>query len=174
MPRKAIDYSRTIFYKLCCKNPEITNIYVGHTTDFIRRKQQHKDNCNAVNSKKYNYYVYQFIRENGGWNNFDMIVLEQLSCENKYDAELRERYWLEELKASLNKYIPTRTKQEYHETNREQKKERDKEYREQNREKISEKKKEKIECECGSNIRKSDLARHRKTKKHLEYLETIE
>ena len=174
MPRKAIDYSRTIVYKLCCKNPEITDIYVGHTTDFIRRKQEHKSCCNNENSKKYNCHVYQFIRDNSGWNNWDMIVLEQLSCENKYDAEQRERYWLEELKASLNKYIPTRTQQEYYETNRKQLLEYKKKYDEANKEKISERRKEKVLCECGSNLRKSDLAKHRKTKKHLEYLESIE
>ena len=184
MPRLPIDYSRTIIYKLCCKDPSITDIYVGHTTDVIRRKRQHKYCCNTEN-KKYNFYVYQFIRDNGGWDNFDMIVIEELSCENKYQAEQRERYWLEELKATLNKQVPTRTIQEYreeyreqkqeynkeyYETNKEQILEQQKEYKEQNKETINEKAKEKIVCECGSNVRKSDLARHRKSQKHLDYL----
>ena len=48
-----------------------------------------------------------------------------------------------------------------------------KEYKKQNRELIDEKAKEKIECECGSNVRKSDLARHRKSQKHLDYLNNL-
>lgn len=189
MPRKAINYKRTIIYKLCCKNPEITCIYVGHTTDFIRRKREHKKCCNNENDKSYNIYVYQFIRANGGWNNWDMIVIEEFPCETKYQAETRERYWLEELKATLNKCIPTRTMREYRETNREQILEQKKEYYEtnkeqileqkkenyeKNREQLLEQKKEKIVCECGCEISKNHLARHRKSKVHLEYLETIE
>ena len=37
MPKDSIDYSNTIIYKIYCKNPEIKDIYVGHTT--ILRKE---------------------------------------------------------------------------------------------------------------------------------------
>ena len=37
MPRKAIDYSKTIIYKIQHEdNDEL--LYVGHTTDFTKRK----------------------------------------------------------------------------------------------------------------------------------------
>jgi len=120
MPRKEIDYSKTIIYKLCCKNPEIKDIYVGHTTDFRRRKCQHKTNCNNQNSKRYNYNVYKFIRDNGNWDNWEMIMIEEYSCANRFLAEQRERHWLETLNANLNSNIPTNIeiKNDIHEYNR--------------------------------------------------------
>ena len=39
MPHKPTDYSKTIIYKIVCKNPEIKNTYVGSTTDFASRKK---------------------------------------------------------------------------------------------------------------------------------------
>ena len=35
MPKDIIDYSNTIIYKIYCKNETITDIYVGHTTNFL-------------------------------------------------------------------------------------------------------------------------------------------
>jgi hypothetical protein len=104
MPRTAIDYSNTIFYKIVCRDPEITDFYVGHTTNFVKRKYVHKHTCINVNSTGYNYIVYQFIRENGGWGNWDMIMIETCECENSIDACKKERQWIEELKPTLNKY----------------------------------------------------------------------
>ena len=42
MPRKEINYSKTIFYRLVCNDVNISECYVGHTTNFIKRKQLHK------------------------------------------------------------------------------------------------------------------------------------
>ena len=119
MPRKDINYSNTIMYKLCCNDPTITDEYIGHTTDKIRRKREHKNCCNNPNYKKYNYYVYQFIRENGGFDNWSMVVIEEYSCENKNQAVLRERYWIETSQSTLNKNIPTRTNKERYEEHKE-------------------------------------------------------
>ena len=77
MPRKQIDYSKTHFYKIVCKDTNIKDCYVGHTTDFTRRKSQHKHLCYAENDKGYNIYVYEFIRENGGWDNWNMVEIEK-------------------------------------------------------------------------------------------------
>jgi hypothetical protein len=103
MPRKEIDYSRCLIYKLCCDDPSIRDEYYGHTTDKTKRKGKHKHSCCNENSKDGNYYVYQFIRENGGWDNWSMIVVEEYPCENRNQAELRERYWIETQRATLNK-----------------------------------------------------------------------
>ena len=66
MPKQPIDFSKTIMYRIVCKNPEIKECYVGSTTDFKSRKQRHKHNCNSEHSKHYNINVYQFIREHNG------------------------------------------------------------------------------------------------------------
>jgi len=60
-------------------------------------------------------------------------------------------------------------KKQYYQENKEKISEQLKQYREENKEKISEQKKEKITCECGSICRKSDLARHKRSKKHLDW-----
>ncbi len=67
MPKNKINYSNTIIYKLCCNDPEITDIYIGNTTNFTKRKNNHKSCCNNSNDKNHNFYVYQFIRNHGGW-----------------------------------------------------------------------------------------------------------
>jgi hypothetical protein len=144
MPRLPIDYSKTIIYKIVCNDLNITDVYVGSTTDFIRRKGQHKSVCNSEKSK-INYKVYQTIRENGGWDNFSMIEIEKYPCIDSNEARARERYYLELLNAKLNIVIPTRTRKEYKEDNKElikeKAKELDKKYREANKEKIAERNK---------------------------------
>ena len=108
-----VNYSKSIIYKLCCKDPLIKEEYIGSTTNKNRRKSQHKCYYNKENDIKYNYPVYKFIRENGGFDNWDMIIIEEYPCENKNQLEVRERYWIEERKPKLNKQVPTRTHQEY-------------------------------------------------------------
>ena len=128
MPRKAIDYSKNVIYKIVCNDLNITESYVGHTTDFTKRKSGHKYNCNNENCKEYYFNVYQFIRNNGGWDNWCMIEIEKYACGDNNEACSRERYWLEMLKATLNKNIPSRTHKEYYEDNKEEIKIKQKDY----------------------------------------------
>ena len=107
-----IDYSNIIIYKLCCKDPTIIDIYIGHTTNFNQRKHNHKTNCCNNNSKNHNLYVYKFIRENGGWENWSMIQIEEHNCNNSREATIRERYWIEVLKPKLNVINPYATLEE--------------------------------------------------------------
>jgi glutamate synthase domain-containing protein 2 len=142
MPRLPIDYSKTIFYRIVCNDLTITECYIGQTTNFIKRKQEHKKVCNNENQKNYNLKVYKFIRENGGWMNWSMIMIEQISCENFNEASKIERKFLEEYKGTLNSNIPSRTKKEfnkeYKELNKDKIKEKDKEYRKLNKDKKKE------------------------------------
>ena len=61
MPRKEIDYSKTVMYKIVCNDLRVKDLYVGHTTDFTKRKNGHKTNCFNVNSKLFNLKVYKCI-----------------------------------------------------------------------------------------------------------------
>ena len=164
MPKYQTDYSQTIIYKLCCKDISIDNIYIGHTTNFNQRKHNHKTNCNNINSKNYNLNVYQFIRHYGGWDNWDMIQIEEFCCNNTREATIRERYWIDLLKPKLNCINPfayeeekiiqkkdwyeenkeeilEKAKENY-EVNKEHKLEYQKQYAQENKEHISEKQKE--------------------------------
>ena len=128
MPNYILDYQNTMIYKICCNDLNIHYVYVGHTTNFIKRKCIHKSNCNNNNSKSYNLKVYQTIRENGGWENWSMIKVEDYSCSDKLEATKRERYWYEFLNADLNVRTPYINKEEIEEYK--------KEYREANKDKI--------------------------------------
>jgi predicted GIY-YIG superfamily endonuclease len=140
MPKQIINYSKTIIYKIVCKDININDLYIGHTTNFTKRKNQHKYCCNNRNHKDFNLNVYQFIRNNDGWENFDMIEIEKFNCNDKLEACKRERYWVETLKASLNKQVPSRNKDEYIKQYRIEKadiiKKQAEEYRLKNRDKI--------------------------------------
>ena len=160
MPKIPSDYSETIIYKLCCKDTTINQIYVGHTTNINKRKHNHKTNCCNSNLKNYNLFVYNFIRENGGWDNWSIIQIEAYNCNNKREAAMRERYWIETLNAKLNCNNPITTKEEKekqkqdwyeenkqeilekskvnYEENKEQKLEYHKQYVKENKEKITE------------------------------------
>ena len=114
MPRLPMDYERTIIYKIVCNDLKIKECYVGATTEFTKRKNSHKHRYNEINEIK----VYQFIRTNGGWDNWTMVMVEQYPCKSKLESDKRERHWIETLKAELNNNIAGRTKQEYYEDNK--------------------------------------------------------
>lgn len=113
------DYNKAVIYKIMCKDTNILNIYVGSTTNFINRKKEHKYNCNHETSKKFNIYLYKFIRENGGWNNWEMLILEQYNCNSSLELREKERYYFELLKADLNNRYPKNTDADYYLQNKE-------------------------------------------------------
>ena len=174
-----VKYNQSIIYKLCCLDPTITDIYIGSTTNRNRRKQEHKIVCNNEQHSHYNLYVYQFIRDNGGWINWDFVMIETYNASDKLDLHKRERYWIEELKSTLNRSIPTRNHQEYHQQNRNNILERQKKrydlYKNQDKarkQQFREQNKEMINCPCGGKYDKSQKAkqtRHYNTIKHKTY-----
>ena len=112
-----VNYTEACVYKIHCLDPDIKDVYVGSTTNFIRRKNEHKSRCNnPKGNKSFNIKVYKFIRENGGWENWIIEVLDNVDCEDKKELHKYEREWFEKLKATLNKRNPSRTKEEYSKT----------------------------------------------------------
>ena len=136
-------YENSLVYKLCCNDPEISDTYIGSTCNFKARKCSHKSHCNNENSKKYNLYVYRFIRENGGWGNWSMILIKKYpEVKDMYELHHKERKWMRKLKATLNKSVPNRTKKEYYEQNKDKLVEYNKQYHEQHKDKLNENKKQ--------------------------------
>jgi len=221
MPKKEIqDY---IFYKIACLDDSCDLFYIGSTANWKARNYTHKHNCTNENSTKYNYKVYQTIRENGGWYNFKMIQIGTREQLTKRQAEEIEDVYRLELKASMNgrrcytteeqkreyfkeqqKEYPTNNKdkikeqrKEYRKNNKDKIKELNKEYyknntdkileqqkewreankdkkikeyREANEEAIKANKSEKIVCDCGCEVTRSNLATHKKSQKHLNLI----
>ena len=162
------DYSKSCIYKIACKDASIEDIYIGSTCNFIKRRCQHKTVCNNPNDKNHNYYVYRFIREHGGWDNFDLYLIEQFSCTTKMQKTQVERGWIEQLKPTLNKRVPAnfQTGDVY------DKKEYDLMYEQQNKEAIRERKRvyrqKTIHCHyCDHEINLACRARHNRTARHI-------
>jgi len=145
MPKTPIDYSKIVIYKIVCNDLTVTDLYVGSTTDFRKRKCAHKSRCDNANGSHYNLKIYTIIRANGGWSNWTMVEIEKYTtCLDGNEARARERYWLELLNANMNMVIPSRSKKEYKIINKEYKiinkdkiKEYNKEYNKANRDKIN-------------------------------------
>ncbi len=108
MPRIAIDYTNTIIYKIQHTDKEEL-IYVGHTTDFTKRKSAHKLITRSEKNKAYNRNLYKMIRDNGGWESFNMIEIKKFSCTNKREAEAEEDKVMREYKATMNMIRAFRT-----------------------------------------------------------------
>jgi hypothetical protein len=121
-------------YKLCCTDIEVKEIYVGSTKNLKNRKCTHKNACNKIGGRAYNVFVYQHIRANGGFQNWDMVLLETVRYDARAEVLARERYWVELLGATLNKVIPGRTKQEYRDAHKEEHRQYDKQYYVDNKE----------------------------------------
>jgi len=100
------DYSTTVIYKITCNDPNITDKYVGHTIDFVRRRKEHKNNICNEQSAYCNLKLYKFIRDNGGWDNWKMEVIAFYNCNNLNEARQKEQEHYVELKATLNSVEP--------------------------------------------------------------------
>ena len=75
-----MDYSKCCIYKIEHIDDE-TLLYVEHTTNFSKRKGEHKNSCKNENANStYNLKLYQMIRENGGFEMFKMIEVEKYPC----------------------------------------------------------------------------------------------
>jgi hypothetical protein len=136
------NYSNTVIYKICCRDVNVPEIYIGSTCNFINRRRQHKGACIYDNNKAHNFKVYEFIRNHGGWDNWEMVMIEERSVETKLQKDRLEREWIEKLKSSLNCNIPTRTHEEWIIDNPNRIKENTKAYYINNAEKLKEKSKQ--------------------------------
>jgi hypothetical protein len=176
MPKVAMDYSKTVIYHFVCNDKTIKCSYVGSTTNFNKRKGDHKKCCNHETDKNYHYNVYQTIREHGGWSNWNMIPLEEFPCENGIQQMIREQYWINQLQPDLNcrasyregETIAEKRKNDYKQ-NAEKIKEKSKSYREENAETIKERKKKHYKKNAETIIEKQKEYYRQNAEKIKEY-----
>ena len=158
-------------YKITCNNLDVTECYIGSTYNFKSRFTAHKNSCNNIKNTKYNYKLYTFIRNNGGWSNWTMKVLYGVEIKDKLDLIKLERQTIKLVKPSLNIQIPLRTRAEYYADNKEKILNDTKRYREKHKDKLC----NKTNCICGSSYTYLSRNTHFKSKKHNAYiLENIE
>jgi len=175
MPRLPIDYSKIVIYHFVCNDKLVIDTYVGHTTDMTKRKCRHKSACCNENGRDYNLKLYKNIRNNGGWENWEMKPLEEFSCENKIQARIREQYWIDKIQAKLNgnKAFVAETMKEYQIKYREEHRLDMREYMKVYDEERKEKRSEKITCKCGAICSNGNKSQHLLTKKHINSVPNV-
>jgi len=137
--------------------------YVGSTNNIHNRIIQHKSDCSNKKRIQHNYKLYKFIRENGGWKNVEVHILQE--C-NKDVKQIIEDFYIKHYKCELN--------DKGAKIDLEKSKENKRRYYEKTKQQVLEKRKtEKYACECGSTIRKYELDKHKKTNKHQNYLASL-
>jgi GIY-YIG catalytic domain len=110
MTKTAIDYSKACVYRLIYNN---ITYYVGSTTNMRMRKSQHKTGCYNEKHKDYNYPLYKFIRENGGFNNWIMVMIQAYpECKTGDELKMNERDHIENYETLLNLNRPIVSKEE--------------------------------------------------------------
>ena len=160
-------YKNGKIYKLVSTGTPI--VYYGSTiTSLEKRLSIHKSGRNTCAS-----------RELFDAGDVSIVLVEEYPCNNKYELESRERIYIEFIlnnfshRVICNKQIPTRTKEEWYQDNREHRNEYDRKYYQNNKDSINEKKREKFNCECGGRYTRSGKSKHFKTKQHLDYIKSL-
>jgi hypothetical protein len=170
-------YERGVIYKICCRDPRRTECYVGSTCNLVRRRCSHKHMCHNERRVEYSYPLYRHIRENGGWENWEVVPVEEYPCASKTALRIREQYWIETLGAALNacgamakdtREENARRSREWYARNAQARHD----YYVKNRDAVLVRAKQKASCECGAVVSRANLANHRKTEKHRAQLST--
>jgi hypothetical protein len=131
------DYSKTVIYQISSKDESIQEKYIGHSTDLKYRIKDHYKRCNGDKVKK-DFKVYEFIRNNGGWDNWVVELILVYPCKTKNEAKLKEREYIEALgNNALNMCIPMRTASEWYYDNRDRLLKSHTEYQKNNKEKVA-------------------------------------
>lgn len=92
-----MNYSNCVIYKIQNQtNKDL--IYIGHTTTSLKCRL----NSHICMSKKSNNKFYTIVKNNGGFENFDIILIEIFPCETREQACIREEYFRCSLNAIMN------------------------------------------------------------------------
>tara|TARA_R110000823_G_scaffold73097_1_gene168115 strand:- start:328 stop:915 length:588 start_codon:yes stop_codon:yes gene_type:complete len=130
------DYSGSVIYTIKTDS----GIYVGSTTNYGRRKSDHKY---LINTGQFtDRILYKNIKKHKG--EYTIEIYKLYPCYNKFELIAEEQRIMKELNANLNTYecfIDWRNNR-----------------------------KNKIYCECGGVFRKDNKHRHLKTDKHVRFM----
>ncbi len=146
-----MDYSRGKIYRIVCE--KTGRQYIGSTcSTLVKRLSNHKRKCNPCSSKN-------FI-------NPKIFLIEDYACDRKDQLLMRERYHIENTECVnlVRPIVTDEDRKQYH-------KQYDKQYKLDHVEDIKQHSKEKITCDCGSIVRRDGISKHKKSKKHIKFLE---
>ena len=166
MSKKVSDYSLCRVYKIV--SPQTDKVYIGSTCSkyLSSRLSQHKYNYKKYLNGNYHYVSsFEIIK----YDDCKIILIQSYpDCQSKMEQRMYEQDWID-IFDCVNKHRAY--------TSLEQRKERDcknkKEWRENNKEKIKEQLSQKVKCDCGAELARGCLARHKKTITHQKYIDLL-
>jgi hypothetical protein len=104
--RKRNPLDNFCLYTIRPKCPNDTNLYIGSTVCFNRRKAQHKKAVTNKRGGTYYCILYRYIRKCGGWDNFTMEKILDYPCQTKHEGLLKEKEYIIKHEATLNSVMP--------------------------------------------------------------------
>ena len=140
-------HDNVILYQIYCIDDTIKDTYVGSCYELKTCISKHKNACLKWTNSQYKTRVHEFIRNHGGWENWQVKPLRQYKNINNYQLMKKLNKYITKYKPTLNDSKKTRA------------------YREDN--KVS------ITCKCGRIISKKAFEKHKTTKKHKDIMSQI-
>ena len=164
----------------------------------------HRDSLENINSKSKNFPLYKCMQENGGYDNWQVIILDEIFCNNSREAEEVEQKYIDLFKSDLNgkraflsneerikkkleitqnwrkdnqEHVLNYAKNYYNDNKKEileKKVEYGKKYRENYKNAIIERRRKKQTCGCGATFNHFQQQRHFRTEKHKNWLKCQE
>jgi len=188
MPVNNKSYENGKIYRIWSLDTD--KIYIGSTCDTLsNRFCSHKSCYKSWKNGKGQFY--------SSFNLFDLVGVDncKIELEHNFVCDSKTKLNKEEGRIQrlykdiiVNKDIAGRTleeyrqdhiqyqkeyQKEYRQDNKEKKKEYNDIYRQNNKEELNEKKKQKYKCDCGNIYSHADKARHLKTNKHQNYIQSL-
>lgn len=193
------DYQQGKIYSL--RSHQTNELYIGSTVETLSaRMAKHRCDYKRWKEGKRCYISsYELLQ----YNDCYIELIEKCPCDCRMELEQREGQLIREMDC-VNKCVVGRTMKEYRRDNKEKRAQYDKQryeankegraqynkqyyednkerilqnvkqYREENKEQIKQRKNEKITCECGCTYTHVNKARHARSKKHQQYLASIQ
>lgn len=101
-PRASPNFQNGAIYKIYCKDETITDYFIGRTTNLKATIATLRGRCNNPNNASYHRKYCEFIRNNGGVNNWSVCILQEYPTDNVHSLVRETQRLLLILKPSLN------------------------------------------------------------------------
>ena len=158
-----MDYNNGKIYRI--ESSKGDKVYIGSTTKKYLSQRMDKHRSNYKHWKKGNDQgkLSSFILfDEYGVENCSIILIETFACISKDELRAKEAYHIKASNNCVNKVMPKRTPQEYHQDNKEERNAISREYYATHS--------DKHQCLCGGQYTTHHQKKHEKTKKHMSYL----
>ena len=96
------DRPNYVIYMWKCKSELVSDLYLGHTNNYTKRKHEHMRACITEKHKSHNLNLYRMIRSNGGLENWECVIIHKFFAVNREAAEREEQLWINKMRPSLN------------------------------------------------------------------------